>query len=329
MSSPATGAGLRLGFAGTPAFAARILEALISAGHAPVVVYTQPDRPRGRGRRAVPSAVKEVALKHALEVRQPDTVRGSAAAQELGGFELDVLIVAAYGLILPPSILGTPRLGCINVHASLLPRWRGAAPVERAIMAGDRETGVSIMQMDRGLDTGPVYSRRACAITDAMDGAALEDHLARLGADALLECLDELPGLSPVAQPAEGATYAAKLSREDAVIDWIHPATRVARQVRALRARLPAFTSSGDVRVTVLEAHVEPARAAPEHAPGRVVAADAGGIRVACGEDVLCITRLKLSVGKGRPLSAADAVNGYRWLFDVGTALGEAPEPSR
>jgi methionyl-tRNA formyltransferase len=214
------------------------------------------------------------------------------------------------------------------VHASLLPRWRGAAPIERAIMAGDEETGISIMKMDQGLDTGPVYLRRRCAISAGMDGPTLEDGLARLGCEALLECLDALPELQPIPQPDAGITYAHKLTRADAVIDWSRPALTIERQVRALCARMPAVTEAGGVRTAILEAlAVEAAVAGPPGVlPGAIVAAGAAGIRVACGEGILNISRLKLSAGKGRPLRAADAINGYPALFTVGASLGE-PAP--
>jgi methionyl-tRNA formyltransferase len=314
---------LRLGFAGTPAFASAILAGLLAAGRRPVAVYTQPDRPVGRGRRLQPPPVKILALAHALPVRQPESLRGAETARALTDLDLDVLVVAAYGLILPPGILAAPRQGCLNVHASLLPRWRGAAPVERAIMAGDEETGVSIMQMDRGLDTGPVYLQRRCAITADTVGPALEARLAELGADALLECLDRLGEIEATPQPDAGVTYAHKLSRADAVVDWNRSARAIERQVRALCGRLPAFTEAGGVRRTLLEARALPGPA--RERPGTVMSADPSGIRIACADGVLLVSRLKLSVGRGRPLDAADATNGYPDLFTTGALFGEAP----
>jgi methionyl-tRNA formyltransferase len=320
------GATLRLGFAGTPEFAARILIGLIRAGRPPVVVYTQPDRPRGRGRHVLPSPVKVLAEAHQLPVRQPQSLRGAALAEALAELGLDVLLVAAYGLILPSAILAIPRLGCINVHASLLPRWRGAAPIERAIMAGDTESGVSIMQMERGLDTGPVYLSRCCPITADTNGPDLEAKLADLGCAALLECLDRLPNLTPTPQSRSGVSYANKLSRADAVIDWSRPAGVIDRQVRALCGRMPAFTEAGGVRRTILASRAtdEPA----EGRPGTLMAAGPSGIRVACGEGTLTVLRLKLSVGKGIPLSAADACNGYPALFAPGALFGNPAPPS-
>jgi methionyl-tRNA formyltransferase len=322
---------LRCGFAGTPAFAARILQALLQSGRVPVVVYTQPDRPSGRGRRTQPSAVKLLAESHDLPVRQPTSLRTLEEAEALTNFGLDVLVVAAYGLLLPPTILRVPRLGCLNVHASLLPRWRGAAPIERAIMAGDSQTGACIMQMDEGLDTGPVYLCRACAITSDTDAPALESRLATLGSEALLTCLGELPELQPTPQPGEGVTYARKLTRSDAEIRWRQPAIDIDRQVRALRGRMPAVTGLGAARMNVLEARaLDPTtRVAGGAAPGTIVAASAFGIEVACGTGILNILRLKLNLGKGLPLTAAEALNGFGRQLAVGTLLGaKDPEDS-
>lgn len=319
------GPALRIGFAGTPDFAARILDALIAAGARPLVVYTQPDRPFGRGRKLQPSPVKRLATTHDVPVLQPASLRGEDAAATLAGWRLDVLVVAAYGLILPQSILDLPRLGCINVHPSLLPRWRGAAPVERTILAGDRETGVCIMRMTRGLDSGPVYSTLRTLVGPHEDAPALEARLAELGAAALLDCLVALPGgTEPTAQPESGVTYADKLSREEAVLDFEEDAVTAERRVRAFAGRQGAFAYSGPVRVNVLSARASEDGSAER--PGTVVRADRGGIRIACASGLLTLETVRLSVGKGRPLSAADAVNGYAELFRPGTTL--TPEPS-
>lgn len=319
---PAGTSPLRLGFAGTPPFAATILAALLQR-YRPVVVYTQPDRPSGRGRRLLPSAVSALASTQGLPVRQPASLRGADEATALRALGLDVLVVAAYGLILPPSILQAPALGCINVHASLLPRWRGAAPIERAIMAGDEESGVCIMHMDEGLDTGPVYLCRRCPITPDTDGPSLESRLADLGAEALLTCLAQLPGLEASPQPATGVTYAAKLTDRDAKIDWERPAAEIQRQVRALCGRRPAYATSGSTRMNVLEAELLEISA--DAAPGTLIVANRTGIQVACGAGVLNIRRLRLNVGKGLPLTAADAVNGYGRLLAPGVRF-EGPE---
>jgi len=317
---------LRLGFAGTPAFAASILTGLIAAGHPPAVVYTQPDRPTGRGRKTMAGPVKALAVEHGIPVLQPDTLRDEAAAAALGAFELDILIVAAYGLLLPSAILHTPKLGCINVHASLLPRWRGAAPIERAIMAGDAETGVSIMQMDEGLDTGPVYLLRSCAIGPQTTGPALEAALAALGTSALLECLPLIPGVEPTPQPIDGASYAKKLTTADARIRWSRSATELDRQIRALTGRLSAFTFVNDVRMLILAAEPSTTPPPPGTVPGTIISASKDdGIRIACGTGTLCIRRLQLNRGKGAPLLAAQALNGFPALLRVDQVLQDEP----
>jgi methionyl-tRNA formyltransferase len=268
-----------------------------------------------------PGPVKVLAAAKDIEVLQPATLRDPLAASELARFGLDVLIVVAYGLLLPSAILETPRLGCINVHASLLPRWRGAAPVERAIMAGDDTTGVSIMRMDRGLDTGPIYLTRSCPIHERATGPELEATLAELGQDALLQCLAELPDLKPVPQPSDGVCYAHKLSTADALIDWSCDARSIDRQVRALCGRLPAFTFAGETRVQILAA-IPDARTTADAPPGTVVdASPKTGITVACGDGALIITRLQLNRGKGLPMGAADALNGFQDLVGMGRVL--------
>ena len=314
---------LRLGFAGTPSFAAHILEALIASPHTLAVAYTQPDRRAGRGRRTKPSPVKATCAAHGIAVRQPTTLRSEQAAAELAQQQLDVLIVAAYGLILPPAILATPRLGCINVHASLLPRWRGAAPVERAIMAGDAETGVCIIQMDEGLDTGPVFARSVVPIDDEIDGPALELTLAKTGADLLVDCLADIESRTPVPQTESGATYAHKLSPADATINWHSAAPDLARQVRALCGRLPATVVLGEVRLRILGA--KPTHLSTTAHPGTIVRSDKSGIFVACGKGALQLIRLQLNLGKGKPLDAAAARNGYPELFREGASLVGAP----
>lgn len=312
---------LKLGFAGTPEFAATILAGLVAHGYRPAVVYTQPDRPIGRGRKLRPGPVKALAEAEGIELLQPATLRSPQAVESLARFRLDLLVVVAYGLLLPEPILEIPRLGCINVHASLLPRWRGAAPVERAIMAGDEMTGVSIMRMDRGLDTGPVYLQRSCPIGERATGPELEQALASLGLEALLACLGALPGLVPQSQPGEGVSYAHKLTPADALIDWSDDARVVDRQVRALCGRLPAFTFSGGTRIQVLAATAGTGSATGA-APGSIVTASARtGITVACGNGTLTITRLQLNRGKGLPMSAADALNGFQDLIGAGQVL--------
>jgi methionyl-tRNA formyltransferase len=310
----------RLAFAGTPEFAATILAGLLAAQQRPIMVLTQPDRPAGRGRRMQPSPVKALALAHGLPVETPARLRTESALALLRDLALDVLVVAAYGLILPRSMLALPVHGCINVHASLLPRWRGAAPIEHAIMAGDRETGVSIMQMDAGLDTGAVYLRRSIPIEPDATGDRLRDQLAQLGSDALLDVLAHLD--SAIAEPQDdtGATYAPKLSSADAVLDWTQPAELLERRIRALYSRLPAVAFRAGERIRVLGAELAGV-AGGGAPPGTVLTADRRGIIVACGSGTLCITRLQLTRGKARPLGVAEALNGYPDLFRVGVCF--------
>jgi methionyl-tRNA formyltransferase len=309
----------RLAFAGTPAFAATILDALITGGYPPVIVYTQPDRPAGRGRHLRPSPVKARAQAQAIPVETPRSLKRASAVAPLAAAGSDLLVVAAYGLLLPPSVLFVPRLGCVNVHASLLPRWRGAAPVERAIMAGDRETGVTLMQMDAGLDTGAMLAQHALAIGPTETGAALETRLAAAGAALLVESLPALlaGALVPVAQDERLATYAPKLEPGDARVDWSRAADSIAAQVRALAERLPVTIHIGTDTVQLLCAtSLDSATGA---LPGTIVDADDRGIRIACGSGVLCIEQLRItSRGKGRPMTARDARNGFAALFRPG-----------
>lgn len=311
---------MRCGFAGTPAFAARILEHLIGSHHDVTVVFTQPDKPAGRGRRAVPSAVRVLAETADIAVRTPTRLGSASVLSELERLDLDVLVVAAYGLILPQTVLDIPRHGCINVHASLLPRWRGAAPIERAIMAGDCETGVAITRMEAGLDTGPVYRERRYPITDEDTGDSLHAALAELGAECLLEVLDGLPGLEPTAQDDSLATYAEKLTAADRLLNFSADAASLARRIRALNSRLPVTVELGSERVWFLRASAE-ASSDGDTPPGTIVAADKSGIRIRCGEGQLRVTEVKLSRGKGRPMSAAAAVNGFPTLFTPGRSF--------
>ncbi|MCZ6643634.1 MAG: methionyl-tRNA formyltransferase [Gammaproteobacteria bacterium] len=307
---------LRVGFAGTPDFAALILRQLLASAFNVVVVYTQPDRPAGRRRTLTPSAVKTVALEHHLELRQPQTWKHADTINELASFDLDVLAVAAYGLILPARALSVPRHGCINVHASVLPRWRGAAPIERAIMAGDEMSGVSIMQMDEGLDTGPVFTSVTYPIGSETSGAELEGALADLGGNALLTTLMSLPALDPAPQSAVGSCYAEKLTSLDARIDWTAPAVVIHRQIRALCGRMPAFTFIDGSRLRILAADIDTA-VGPDRS-GEITAVSRTGIQVGCGTGSLRLTRVQLNRGKGQPVRVVDAINGYPGLFVAG-----------
>ena len=286
------------------------LDALVRSSHRVVAVYTQPDRPAGRGQQLAASAVKQCAVSHGLPVEQPATLREPAAVERLQRWSADVMIVAAYGLLLPQSILDTPRLGCINIHASLLPRWRGAAPIQRAIAAGDAQTGVTIMQMEAGLDTGPMLLTRAVTIDARETAATLHDRLATLGADSLLDALDEVAqgAAKPRTQPADGVTYATKLRKEEAAIDWSQPAAQIDRQIRAFDPWPVAETRLHGQQLRVWQAMPVDSRAS--RAPGEVLATSAAGIDVSTGRGVLRLTRVQ-SAGR-KVMSAADFLKAHR-----------------
>ena len=320
----------RIAFAGTPEFARIILARLLAAGIRPVLVLTQPDRPTGRGRRLKPSAVKALASDHFLPIAQPASLKVGEGRSALIASKPDLLIVAAYGLILPRSVLTLPACGCVNVHASLLPRWRGAAPVERAIMAGDVVTGVALMQMDAGLDTGGVFAMAACPIAPTSTGAELEAALAQLGGELLVSRLPSLlsgdAGIT--AQDAAQATYANKLSRDDARIDWHKPAATISRQVRALAGRLSAEAYIGADRVQILRAAATACTFDANAQIGTIVISGSAGIGVRCGSDVLMIHELRITTrGKGTAISASEACNGYAALFALGQSFTTAGTP--
>ena len=298
---------MRVVFAGTPDFAAVAMQAIVVAGHEVRLVLTQPDRPAGRGMTLQPSAVKRLAVERGIEVFQPLTLKGAAAPARIAAELPDVMVVAAYGLILPKAVLELPRLGCINIHASLLPRWRGAAPIHRAIEAGDAETGITIMQMDEGLDTGPMLLRRALPIAADDTTASLHDRLAALGGDCIVEALAALQcgQLSPTPQPAEGVTYAAKIGRAEADIDWSRPALEIERAMRAFDPFPGAVSTLRDTAVKCWKAQV----VAGEGEPGRVLAVDADGIVVACGRDALRCTVLQRPGSKR--LAAGEFLRGF------------------
>jgi len=300
---------LRIVFAGTPEFAVPSLRAAAER-HEVVAVYTQPDRPAGRGRDLRPSPVKLEAIRRGIPVLQPDTLRSALSRDALRALQPDLLVVVAYGLILPQSILDIPRYGGWNVHASLLPRWRGAAPIQRAIEAGDRETGVCLMQMEKGLDTGPVLLEQRIAIGDAETGGQLHDRLAALGAQTLSDGIGLLrAGLKPVAraQPGVGVTYARKLDKAEARLDWSRPAVELARTVRAFNPWPMAETTLDGERVRVHAATAVSRDGVA--APGTVIAAARDGIDVACGEGALRISVLQRDGGKA--ITAADFLNAH------------------
>ena len=302
---------LRIAFAGTPPFALPALRALLGSRHRVVGVLTQPDRPAGRGRELRASPVKLLALDAGLPVGQPATLKTPEGRAILHEWSPDLLVVVAYGLILPQAVLDRPRLGCLNIHGSLLPRWRGAAPIQRAILAGDTETGVSIMQMDAGLDTGPVLLERRHPIGMHDTAGDLHDALSELGAAALMEAIDAIDNGTVVmrAQPAEGVTYAAKLEKSEAMIDWNRPAAALDLQVRAFNPWPIAETRFAGEALRILRARVAQPSGG-EAAPGTLLGLADDGLRVACGEGVLAVSELQRA-GK-RPVSARDFANAVR-----------------
>lgn len=315
-----------IAFAGSPDFAATILHRLQASDFTCGLVLTQPDRPRGRGRTLSPNAVKSAAIEYGLPILQPTNLRDETAIDALTEFSPDVLIVAAYGLLLPQQVLDLPTFGCLNVHASLLPRWRGAAPIERAVMAGDETTGVSIMQMEKGLDTGPVYAMKSITIAECADVGALEKQLARRGGDLMVDVLQQLrhnPDLRPTPQPKLGACYANKLSAPDRLIDWHCSAEQIARQIWALSHRMPAITRLSDTQIQLLSANAisSPSERSQASVPGQQVASGRKAILVACGEGLLQVETLKVARGKGLVMDAAAARNGYPDLFDEQSAF--------
>ena len=295
---------LRLVFMGTPAFAVPALQSLMAAGHEVCCVYTQPPRPGGRGQRARPSAVQDFAVKKGLEVRTPRSLKQSAYQQAFAEIGADAAVIAAYGLILPKAVLDGTRLGCFNIHASLLPRWRGAAPIQRAIMAGDAETGVCIVRMDEGLDTGPVLLRERVVIDSGMTAGDLHDRLAELGGPLMVRALEAVAAgnAAPIPQPGEGATYAKKIDKAETRIDWRRPAGEIERLVRGLAPLPGAWFDLDGERIKVLGADAVDQTGAP----GRTLDAH---LTVACGEGALRLARLQR--GGRKPMAAAEFLRGH------------------
>jgi len=314
---------LRVVFAGTPEFAARHLQAILTAGRQQVEgVYTQPDRPAGRGKKLSASPVKQLARQHGLPVFQPTSLKSTEVQAELAQLQPDLLIVVAYGLILPRSVLAIPRHGCINVHASLLPRWRGAAPVQRAIEAGDTQTGITIMQMDAGLDTGPMLYQVACNISADDTGGSLHDRLARLGPAALLKVLTQISAgeTQPQAQDDSLSTYAAKISKQEAQIEWHLPAAVIERKIRAYNPFPVAFSRYGEHNIRIHGARVVHGTII-SGAPGEILAVRPEGLAIACGSGTLLLTEIQLPGKKSMPVS--EFMRGHPHLFQPGTCLGQ------
>ncbi len=310
---------LRIIFAGTPDFAARHLDALLSSRHTVVAAFTQPDRPAGRGNRLTPSPVKELALRHQVPVFQPASLRPEENQRLVAELKADVMVVVAYGLILPQAVLDMPPLGCINVHGSLLPRWRGAAPIQRSLWAGDAETGVTIMQMDAGLDTGDMLYKLSCPILAEDTSATLYDKLAELGPHGLLETLEQLASGTAVAQKQDDsqANYAQKLSKEEARLDWTLSAAQLERCIRAFNPWPVSYFTIDEQPVKVWAATVIDKKIT--EAPGTIIAADKSGIQIATAEGVLNMTQLQ-PAGK-KAMSAQDILNSRREWFIPGNRI--------
>lgn len=314
---------LNIIFAGTPDFAAQHLQALLASQHRVIAVYTQPDKPAGRGKKLQPSAVKQLALAHNLPIFQPKSLRKDEAQQQLAQLNADVMVVVAYGLILPKAVLAMPRLGCLNVHGSLLPRWRGAAPIQRAIWAGDEQTGVTIMQMDEGLDTGDMLHKVSCEISKDETSASLYQKLATLAPKALIEVLDHLDEgkYPPQAQQNEFSNYAEKLSKEEAKLDWSLPAVQLERCIRAFNPWPISWLQTTDAQgnnqiLKVYQATVLPHQ---NQTVGTVLQANKQGIQIATADGVLNITQLQ-PAGK-KPMAVQDFLNGRSDWFEVGKQL--------
>lgn len=315
--------GLRIVFAGTPEFAAYHLLALLSSRHKVIAVYSQPDRPAGRGKKLGISPVKELAAAHHLPVYQPLSLKDPAAQQQLAALDADIMVVVAYGLLLPKAVLATPRLGCINVHASILPRWRGAAPIQRALEAGDKTTGITIMQMDVGLDTGAMLIKVECPILTTDTGSSLHDRLLSLGAPALLQTLDNIKSgtITAEAQDDSLSCYAPKLHKDEAFLDWRQSAEVLERKVRAFNPVPVAFMrlrgAGTDERIRILAAQVQSGN--DGSAPGTIIRISADAIHVSCGEGSLVLQQLQLP-GK-KPLAVNELLRGHAHLFIPGSIL--------
>ena len=305
---------MKILFAGTPQFAVDHLSALANSPHEVVAVITQPDKPGKRGKKPVPSPVKQYALHQELDVLQPDRLK----ATDISALAFDLLVVVAYGQILRNDVLDMPTNGCINVHASLLPRWRGAAPIQRSILAGDTETGICIMQMDAGLDTGDLLLCEKVSISSGDTSATLGQRLAEAGSIALLKVIDQIDqgAAVPIPQEDSGVTYAKKIKKDEGKIDWCSSSVEIARQINAFNPDPVAFTHLDTMRVRIWEASSLPGK--PSKQPGEILLLSRRGIEVACGNGILLISAIQLPLGKGAMLSGADLLNARRDLVAAG-----------
>ncbi|KAE9527535.1 methionyl-tRNA formyltransferase [Testudinibacter aquarius] len=314
---------LNIIFAGTPDFAAQHLQALLNSPHKVVAVYTQPDKPAGRGKKLQQSAVKQLAEQHNLPLYQPKSLRNSEVQQQLAALKADVMVVVAYGLLLPQAVLDAPRFGCLNVHGSLLPRWRGAAPIQRAVWAGDVESGVTIMQMDIGLDSGDMLHKVRCPLAGDETSASLYQKLAQIAPNALLEVLNGLQGkqFKPEKQDEAYSNYAQKLSKEEAKLDWQLSAAQLERCIRAFNPWPISYLVTQDSNQQTQSVKVYQAQVLPsvEKQPGTILAADKQGIQIATADGVLNLTLLQ-PAGK-KPMTAQELLNSRRDWFPLGTVL--------
>ncbi|WP_341660260.1 methionyl-tRNA formyltransferase [Vibrio sp.] len=310
---------LKIVFAGTPDFAARHLAALLSSEHEVIAVYTQPDRPAGRGKKITASPVKTLAIEHNIPVYQPENFKSDQDKQDLASLKAELMVVVAYGLLLPQAVLDMPKLGCINVHGSILPRWRGAAPIQRSIWAGDEQTGVTIMQMDIGLDTGDMLKIATLPIEPQDTSASMYNKLAELGPKALIDCLGEIANKSASAekQDDDQANYAEKLSKEEARIDWSDDAKHIERCVRAFNPWPISHFVAGDKNIKVWQSKV--VQQDTNQAPGTIIQADKTGIYVSTGKDILVLEQLQVPGKKAMPIQ--DILNSRANWFEVGTQL--------
>lgn len=308
-------------FAGTPEFALPSLQALLKSRHRVVAVYTQPDRPKGRGQRLLMSPIKQLALEKKLPICQPITFRDVNAQEKLAAWKAELMVVVAYGIILPPAILSIPPLGCINVHASLLPRWRGAAPIQRAILAGDKETGISIMQMDAGLDTGQILQKVSCNIKHTDNSQSLENFLAHLGAQVLQTSLDQIEQGTCELKPQDNhtSTYAKKIDKTEAKIDWSQSADVIERMIRAFNPKPVAYTFNDALLMRIWSAKILD-KTTNNHPPGTILNVGEQGIDVMTGKGSLRILQLQLP--GGRCLFASEVLHSKTHLFKVGKLLG-------